>query len=63
MRILLKLIVVLTLVVSISWSAGLVETGFLRNKSGVPVTSKVAMEFSLFESATGGSAVWYSGEL
>ena len=56
-------IIILILFLSISWSAGLVETGFLRNKSGVPVSSKVAMEFSLFESATGGNAVWASGEL
>ncbi len=53
-------LITIILLVSFAFSASLVETGFLRSKNGQPVNAKVLMQFSIFNTPLGGTALWTS---
>lgn len=39
----------------------LIETGFLRDQSGQPITAILPMKYKIYTQATGGGAIWDSG--
>lgn len=45
------------------YSQTLIETGFLRNTSGQPISGAYPMKFKIYTQDTGGSPVWDSGFL
>ena len=53
----------LMLWLSISFSASIVENGFLRDDMGVPISENIQMLFKIYPSISGGSAIWDSGAL
>jgi len=57
---LISLIVVLSFL-AISFSQEIVETGFLRNRVGLPLTKVVQMDFRIYQQSMGGASVWDSG--
>ncbi len=59
---LISLILVLSFL-AISFAQEIVETGFLRNRLGKPLTGVVSMQFLIYNTAVGGTAVWSSGPL
>lgn len=51
----------MTLMGTALFAQTLVETGFLRDHSGAPVSGNVMMHYSIYKEPTGGSPLWDSG--
>lgn len=48
---------------SSTFAQEIVETGFLRNWAGTPLTGLVSMHFSIYNDPIGGSLIWDSGPI
>ena len=60
-----KLLITLLMVVVSggAYAQTLVETGYLRNASGQPISSIYQMKFKIFQQPSGGASIWDSGYL
>ncbi|MDD5456085.1 MAG: hypothetical protein PHV30_03540 [Candidatus Margulisbacteria bacterium] len=54
-------IIVVGLLMSTIFAQSLVETGYLRNKYGRPITAVVPMQYKIYTTGNGGTPVWDSG--
>ncbi len=58
---LIRLFIVCSIVSSTVLAQELIETGFLRDQAGHPITAVLQMKYKIFTQATGGSPIWDSG--
>ena len=58
-----KTVLIFMFLVSFMYSSTLVESGYLRDNAGVPVSGNLPMSFALYSASFGGIPLWSSGLL
>ena len=57
----IRFLLVYMLLASSIFAQELIETGFLRDQSGQPITAVLPMKYQIYTQSTGGVAIWDSG--
>ena len=60
---LFRLVVIASFLANILFAQELIETGFLRDKSGQPITDVIKMRYKIYTQEVGGFPIWDSGRM